>query len=54
MRQVVEIDNAWLLEVAPHYYKAKELSDGSGHKMPKRTGKSRQDIEPKQPRSTDV
>jgi len=39
MRQVVEIENSWLLEVAPHYYKAKELSDGSGQKMPRRTGK---------------
>jgi len=46
MRQVVEIENGWLLEVAPHYYKAKELNDASAHKMPKGTGKARQDIEP--------
>jgi len=40
MRQVIEIENSWLLEVAPHYYKAKELNDGSGHKMPRgKTGK---------------
>jgi len=48
MRQVVEIENSWLLEVAPHYYRAKELSDGSGRKMPKRTGKAREEIERKQ------
>jgi len=48
MRQVIEIENSWLLEVAPHYYKTKELSDGSGHKMPKRTGKAREDLQRKQ------
>ena len=48
MRQVIEIENSWLLEVAPHYYKAKELNDTAAHKMPKRTGKAREDIEPKQ------
>lgn len=42
--QVVEIENQWLLEVAPHYYKAKELEDGSGKKMPKNTGKSRSEV----------
>ncbi|XP_050840343.1 pre-mRNA-splicing factor ATP-dependent RNA helicase DHX16 isoform X10 [Serinus canaria] len=44
MRQVIEIDSAWLLEVAPHYYQAKELEDGSGRKMPKKTGKSREEL----------
>ncbi|WAR30568.1 DHX16-like protein [Mya arenaria] len=44
MRQVIEIENSWLLEVAPHYYKAKELEDGSGKKMPKNTGKSRAEV----------
>ncbi|XP_052238691.1 pre-mRNA-splicing factor ATP-dependent RNA helicase DHX16-like [Dreissena polymorpha] len=44
MRQVIEIENGWLLEVAPHYYKAKELEDGSGRKMPKNTGKTRADV----------
>jgi len=47
MRQVIEIENSWLLEVAPHYYKANKLKDGTGHKMPKCTGKARDDIEPK-------
>jgi pre-mRNA-splicing factor ATP-dependent RNA helicase DHX16 len=41
---VIEIDNGWLLEVAPHYYKQKELEDTSGKKLPKQTGKSRQDV----------
>jgi len=36
--QVIEIDNTWLLEVAPHYYKTKEIEDGSSHKMPKKVG----------------
>ncbi|CAC5424154.1 DHX16 [Mytilus coruscus] len=44
MRQVIEIENSWLLEVAPHYYKSKELEDGSGKKMPKNTGKTREDV----------
>ncbi|XP_041368249.1 pre-mRNA-splicing factor ATP-dependent RNA helicase DHX16-like [Gigantopelta aegis] len=44
MRQVIEIENSWLLEVAPHYYKAKELEDGSGKKMPKTVGKSKVDL----------
>ncbi|XP_077561883.1 DEAH-box helicase 16 lethal (2) 37Cb isoform X2 [Haemaphysalis longicornis] len=44
MRQVIEIDNAWLLEVAPHYYKAKDLDDSATKKMPKNTGKARQDL----------
>ncbi|XP_077987074.1 pre-mRNA-splicing factor ATP-dependent RNA helicase DHX16-like [Glandiceps talaboti] len=43
MRQTIEIENQWLLEVAPHYYKARELEDGSGRKMPKMTGKSREE-----------
>ncbi|TRZ09063.1 hypothetical protein HGM15179_018038 [Zosterops borbonicus] len=44
MRQVIEIDSAWLLEVAPHYYQAKELEDGSGRKMPKKAGKAREEL----------
>ena len=41
MRQVVEIENSWLVEVAPHYYNANNLEDTSDRKMPKNTGKSR-------------
>ncbi|GAB1600938.1 pre-mRNA-splicing factor ATP-dependent RNA helicase DHX16 [Argonauta hians] len=47
MRQVIEIENHWLLEVAPHYYKAKDLDDGSSKKMPKNTGKSREEFNKK-------
>ncbi|XP_061475135.1 pre-mRNA-splicing factor ATP-dependent RNA helicase DHX16 [Rhineura floridana] len=44
MRQVIEIDSAWLLEVAPHYYKAKELEDASSKKLPKKVGKTREEL----------
>uniref|UniRef100_A0A1A9W044 RNA helicase n=1 Tax=Glossina brevipalpis TaxID=37001 RepID=A0A1A9W044_9MUSC len=40
MRQVIEIDSKWLLEVAPHYYKAKELEDSINKKMPKGAGRA--------------
>ncbi|CAG9798071.1 unnamed protein product [Chironomus riparius] len=40
MRQVIEIESKWLLEVAPHYYKAKELEDSTNKKMPKVVGRS--------------
>jgi len=40
MRQVIEIESKWLLEVAPHYYKAKELEDSTNKKMPKVTGRA--------------
>jgi pre-mRNA-splicing factor ATP-dependent RNA helicase DHX16 len=40
MRQIIEIENTWLLEVAPHYYNAKQLEDTSNQKMPKNVGKS--------------
>ncbi|CAD7086133.1 unnamed protein product [Hermetia illucens] len=40
MRQVIEIESKWLLEVAPHYYKAKELEDSTNKKMPKTAGRS--------------
>ncbi|XP_046718613.1 pre-mRNA-splicing factor ATP-dependent RNA helicase DHX16-like [Silurus meridionalis] len=44
MRQVIEIDSSWLLEVAPHYYKGKELEDGSSKKMPRKQGKAREEL----------
>ncbi|XP_037515630.1 pre-mRNA-splicing factor ATP-dependent RNA helicase DHX16 [Rhipicephalus sanguineus] len=44
MRQVIEIENSWLLEVAPHYYKAKDLDDSTTKKMPKNTGKARAEL----------
>ncbi|KAJ3218005.1 hypothetical protein HDU67_006905 [Dinochytrium kinnereticum] len=39
MRQVIEIQSDWLLEVAPHYYKPGELDDDSNKKLPKGVGK---------------
>jgi len=36
MRNVIDIQPEWLMEVAPHYYKSKELELGA--KMPKGTG----------------
>ncbi|KAL0273729.1 UNVERIFIED_CONTAM: hypothetical protein PYX00_006340 [Menopon gallinae] len=35
MRQVIEIESNWLMEVAPHYYKSRELEDSTNKKMPK-------------------
>ncbi|KAJ2232654.1 hypothetical protein GGF40_000367 [Coemansia sp. RSA 1286] len=35
MRQVIEIDPKWLLEVAPHYYKKSDIDDDIKRKMPK-------------------
>ncbi|RWS27129.1 pre-mRNA-splicing factor ATP-dependent RNA helicase DHX16-like protein [Leptotrombidium deliense] len=40
MRQIIEIDPSWLIEVAPHYYKDKEIEDTSSKKMPKQVGKA--------------
>ena len=40
MRNCIEIKNDWLLEVAPHYYKAKELEDSTNKKISKNMGKS--------------
>ncbi|KAI8922414.1 pre-mRNA splicing factor [Powellomyces hirtus] len=40
MRQVIEIQSEWLLEVASHYYKSKDLEDDSSRKMPKKHGKA--------------
>lgn len=43
MRRVSEIEPNWLLEVAPHYYSAKEIEDSNNKKMPKVVGRSRLD-----------
>lgn len=40
MRQVIEIESKWLLEVAPHFYKQKELEDPTNKKMPKTVGRA--------------
>jgi pre-mRNA-splicing factor ATP-dependent RNA helicase DHX16 len=41
---VTDIESKWLLEVAPHYYKPRELEDSTNKKMPKMTGKSRAEL----------
>jgi len=38
MRQVLEIEGKWLIEVAPHYYEAKDVEDSTVKKMPKTKG----------------
>ena len=40
MRQIVEIKSEWLVEIAPHYYKKKDVEDESSKKMPKAIGRS--------------
>jgi len=40
MRQVIEINPEWLVEIAPHYYKQKDIEDSSKRKMPKKVGKA--------------
>eukprot|EP00899_Mesostigma_viride_P024834 jgi/Mesvir1/5535/Mv15572-RA.1 len=40
MRQVIEIKPEWLVELAPHYYKMKDVVDESSKKMPKGVGKA--------------
>merc|ERR1739845_239554 len=44
MRNIIEIENKWLLEVAPHYYKARELEDSTLKKMPKGRGKAKDEL----------
>lgn len=44
MRNCIEIKNEWLLEVAPHYYKAKELEDSTNKKMSKNKGRAREEL----------
>lgn len=45
MRQTIEIESKWLLEVAPHYYKARELEDSTNKKMPKVLGKAKAELQ---------
>lgn len=40
MRQCIEIEGKWLIEVAPHYYKTHEVEDSTNKKMPKVIGKA--------------
>ncbi|OQS02499.1 pre-mRNA-splicing factor ATP-dependent RNA helicase [Thraustotheca clavata] len=39
MRQVAPIKAEWLTEIAPHYYKTKDVEDSTTKKMPKLTGR---------------
>ncbi|OQR96314.1 pre-mRNA-splicing factor ATP-dependent RNA helicase [Achlya hypogyna] len=40
MRQVAPIKPEWLTEIAPHYYKTKDVEDATTKKMPKLTGRA--------------
>ncbi|KAJ9441369.1 Pre-mRNA-splicing factor ATP-dependent RNA helicase DEAH1 [Diplonema papillatum] len=40
MRQVIEIKPDWLVEIAPHYYKSKDIVAEEKKKMPKAAGKA--------------
>jgi pre-mRNA-splicing factor ATP-dependent RNA helicase DHX16 len=40
MRVVAPIKGEWLVEIAPHYYKADDVEDSTNKKMPKQTGKA--------------
>jgi pre-mRNA-splicing factor ATP-dependent RNA helicase DHX16 len=40
MRTVSEIKPEWLVDIAPHYYSAKEIMDKSSKKLPKTLGRA--------------
>jgi pre-mRNA-splicing factor ATP-dependent RNA helicase DHX16 len=40
MRTVSEIDSEWLIEIAPHLYKPKDVEAVDSKKMPTGAGKS--------------
>ncbi|KAM4834825.1 pre-mRNA-splicing factor ATP-dependent RNA helicase DHX16 isoform 1-T1 [Thomomys bottae] len=44
VRKLLEMESSWLLEVAPHYYKAKEVEDPHTKKMPKKIGKTGEEL----------
>ena len=44
-RKVFEMENTWLHEIAPHYYKAKEIEDSTSHKMPKKMGATKEQLQ---------
>jgi len=44
MRESIEVESKWIAEVAPHYYQMKELEDSSNKKMPKPTGKTKEEL----------
>ncbi|XP_054805557.1 pre-mRNA-splicing factor ATP-dependent RNA helicase DEAH1-like isoform X2 [Prosopis cineraria] len=40
MRQVTELKPEWLVEIAPHYYKLKDVEDAASKKMPRGAGRA--------------
>ena len=40
MRQIIEIKPEWLIEIAPHYYKQRDIAEQTSQKMPKVVGSS--------------
>eukprot|EP00771_Trimastix_marina_P002999 gnl/Trimastix_PCT/4180.p1 GENE.gnl/Trimastix_PCT/4180~~gnl/Trimastix_PCT/4180.p1 ORF type:complete len:1060 (-),score=248.51 gnl/Trimastix_PCT/4180:118-3297(-) len=40
LRTIIEIDPQWLTEVAPHYYKPRDIEDPQAKKMPRGQGRS--------------
>jgi|TARA_B100000524_G_scaffold1577_2_gene970 pre-mRNA-splicing factor ATP-dependent RNA helicase DHX16 len=40
MRSIIEIKPEWLVEIAPHFYKKKDIADDAGKKLPKGVGKA--------------
>jgi len=43
MRQMIEIESSWLVEVAPHYYKGNQLVE-TNRKMPRKAGKAAEEL----------
>ncbi|XP_039127211.1 pre-mRNA-splicing factor ATP-dependent RNA helicase DEAH1 isoform X3 [Dioscorea cayenensis subsp. rotundata] len=43
MRQVIELKPDWLVEIAPHYYKLKDVEDTGSKKMPRGQGRAAMD-----------
>ena len=39
MRNVLEIQPQWLVEIAPHYYSQKDVDDAAARKMPRKPGR---------------
>ncbi len=37
---MIEINPEWLVEIAPHYYKEKDINDDSTKKLPKGVGRA--------------
>lgn len=40
MRHIIPVEPEWLIDIAPHYFQAKDLADSRKQKMPKTLGKS--------------